>query len=250
MQSLFKEYLFRQFDQALECIPEVGPDKDSEYLHCFRVAIRRIRSLIRLYIPDHYVFNDALKSLTEPSNELRELDIFLESLDPAAYPVLHKKISNYRNRRYKKIWDASLKTYLTYKLGFLKNELGDTDLHTVAHTMVNAAHIHFNDTFTAFGRLEQSHSEKKMHKLRIQFKILRYALEFLHESGIEEHHDDIKRCKAIQNRLGLIQDASDQLKWLQRFCESNPCDECHTLLLERKKSLHSLKKKITVGAHS
>ncbi|WP_304544479.1 CHAD domain-containing protein [Sulfurimonas microaerophilic] len=240
-----KAYLLDQFDQAIEKIPLISEKSDIEHLHKLRIILRRLRSLIKLYLVEPSTFNHTLKSLIEPTNQLRELDVFLSSLDPFEYPSLTKSIQAYRKKYFKKVWTKLFITQFEYKLSLLKEELVKLPLSYDSKWLLTTTQLHKKNTFFAFEHLEEQPSTKKMHKLRIEFKVLRYALEFIHQLKIKDFSKTIKECKLVQKHLGMVQDYANQLEWLQHFCEKEPSKECRKLIKERTEILEALKKNIS-----
>ena len=77
---------------AIRSYYELGEAADIELLHQFRVAIRRTRSLLKLYLSAHYALHESLKSIVQRTNVLRELDVFVASLDAVLYPDLARLV--------------------------------------------------------------------------------------------------------------------------------------------------------------
>jgi len=99
----------------------------------------------------------------------------------------------------------------------------------------------YDNSVGAYEALTPDTTSEQLHKLRINFKISRYALEFIQESGIAQVEKKIKRCKKIQDELGAVQDAKNQLKLLKWFCKKSRLDECGKLLNKRKREYKNLK---------
>lgn len=248
--SLLKVYLLQQFDEALRVAPLIDAEANSEHLHKLRVIVRRLRSLMSLFLRDSYIFTSVLKRLIDQTNELRELDALLSSLEATKYPQLRKKFSSYRDRRFKKIWTPAFRSSVLEKLTLLKEEL-DAFLSEKEDRkwLKITVKIYLRESFEMLEKLTPKDSHKKMHKMRIRFKILRYALEFMHESGIKNYAQMIVKCKKIQDHFGMIQDSANQLDLLKHFCEKNRCRECEALIKERKESLKRFKKGLEKGSY-
>ncbi len=237
-----REYLTFQFDTALQSASKISYDADIEYLHKFRVAIRRNRSLLKLFQPSAYAFNAVLKEIVQKTNALRELDVFLTSLDPIRYPTLSKKIRKYRKKRFKEIWSATFKQSTIKKLNQLLNEMRTLDLPYKKKELIVSTEQFHAKSLKLFYNLHKNISNKALHELRIKFKIARYALEFLNSCNLRNKLKSIEECKQVQDHFGEVQDTSNQLDWLEHFCDDNPCKECKELIKERKKRLKLLKK--------
>jgi CHAD domain-containing protein len=241
-QHYLRTYLLYHLHIAIDNVLLVGVDADTEHLHKLRTSLRRIRSLIALFAPDYYAFSDSLKLLFKQTNTLRELDVFLAGLDAARYPGLAKKITTYREKCFATLWKKKRARHFDATLRFLYGEIANLQIHEDAQVFIALTHRYYADTFKALEQLEKTHTNKKMHTLRIAFKNLRYALEFLHDQGLENHTEHIRRCKVVQDHLGLIQDASNQLDWLETYCDRHPSKECKALIAERISARKKLKK--------
>jgi len=237
-----REYLAFQFNSALQNSPKISYCADIEYLHKFRVAIRRSRSLLKLFQPNAYAFNAILKELAQKTNELRELDVFLDSLDPIAYPKLSKKIRKYRKKRFVEICNDTFNQTTIKKLRQLHDEIQVLSLPNKKKELIESTEKFYSEGLRAFHDLHKDTSNEALHELRIKFKTSRYALEFLHRCNLRNKRKDIEECKQIQDHLGEVQDTANQIDWLEHFCESNPCKECRQLIKERKAYLNLLKK--------
>lgn len=237
-----RQYLVFQLATAIQNTSEISGDADIEFLHKFRVAIRRSRSLLKLFHPDAYAFNAVLKEIVQTTNELRELDVFLASLDQITYPTLFNEIEKYRQKRFKAIWSEPFIQTTVKKLYQLHDEIQMLDLPYRKKELIASTEKYYSESLETFHDLRKDTSNEALHELRIKFKISRYALEFLNSCNLRDKHKKIKECKQIQDHLGEIQDAANQLDWLKHFCDEHPCKECNKLIKERKQYLKLLKK--------
>ena len=71
------KYLTYQLYHAIQLALKLSKESDIEHLHQFRVAIRRSRSLLRLYMPEYYALQEILRGIVRQTNILRELDVFI-----------------------------------------------------------------------------------------------------------------------------------------------------------------------------
>jgi CHAD domain-containing protein len=243
--SPLTKYLFFQIYSAKQLAGDISKEGDPENLHKFRVAIRRSRSLLGLYIPRSYAIGEVLKSLFKTTNELRELDVFLLSVKPEKYPVLHRELQKHRNRRYDKIWTLSYQKKCISVLERLHDDLFGINEHIDAGELEQKAMAQFKNSLDLYLALTPDTADEELHQLRIDFKISRYALEFVNESGIREVKEEITQCKKIQDKLGAVQDAKNQLELLKSFCKKIDSKECEKLLKKRKKGYKRLKKQAT-----
>lgn len=235
------KYLIYQLYSSILFSRKITRKSDIENLHGFRVAIRRSRSLLKLFMPDAYAIAAVLKEIVQKTNELRELDVFLTTVDSQKYPQLTKEIKTFRDNRFETIWSETFKNEIIIALHKLYDELLEMDIDLQKDTLVKTAEEFYAESLRFFHDLPSNESDEKLHDLRIRFKISRYALEFLNESGLYNERNKIKECKRIQNHFGNIQDTVNQLQWLKHFCEQHPSKECSKLTKERRHNLKTLK---------
>ncbi len=239
------KYLSCQLYSAIIRARLIETKGDIEHLHRFRVAIRRSRSLLKLYLPDAYAIISVLKEIVQKTNELRELDVFLLTLNSDEYPKLTKRIKEVRDKRFEMIWSESFANETISSLNRLYDELHRLPIDITDKRLTTKSEKFYAKSLRSYNRLSKDESADKLHELRIRFKISRYSLEFLNESGLHDEQAKIKECKQIQDHFGDIQDVSNQLQWLKHFCDENPIKECKKLIKEHKQYLHSLKDQLS-----
>lgn len=236
------KYLTFQLYNAIQLVSKISKESDVEHLHQFRVSIRRSRSLMRLYTPQQYAPQEVLRSIVQKTNVLRELDVFIESVDPYAYPELTLMLHGYRNEQFDALLTEEFRVNTFKALHKLHDIVTELNPSIDNAHLVQTAESYYNDLLGEYRTVTPKTPDEKLHELRIRFKIARYALEFLMHSGLHNEKMKIKECKAIQDHLGAVQDAVNQLDFLKTFCKRHKIDECFILLKERKKALKSLKK--------
>ena len=197
------KYLSFQLYTAILLSPKISEKSDPEYLHKFRVAIRRSHSLITLYMPEQYAFLDLLKGIVQKSNELRELDVFSKERELLYYPHLQKALQQHR----KTLFDETLTLKARLKTNRLLNCVYD-DLHanTIgldSEELISRAQTHYKQCMQSYRDIDKKTTEKQLHRLRLDFKIARYAFEFLTESALKDEKKKLDRCKQKQDQLGL-----------------------------------------------
>ena len=235
------KYLTYHLYHARQLLERVSARGDRENLHQFRVSIRRCRALLRLYLPECYALDAVLRSLVQPTNLLRELDVFTASVDSAAYPKLAKLLERHRREQFAALLDESFLTHAATALGLLYDDLTDLNPAFETEILIDTAERYYGACIAEFEHPDHALSETELHELRIRFKISRYGLEFLHQSGLHVEKAKIRRSKEIQEHLGAIQDAANQLEFLRTFCDAHPLKECRQLLKERRHLLKKLK---------
>lgn len=238
--SSLSQYLSYQLYHALLLVNKIGTD-DSEYLHQFRVSLRRVRSLLKLYSPPEILFPKALKALLRSTNSLRELDVFIDSLDPKWSKKGIKELQRIRTVEYETRWTEPFRAELRDALQSFYDRVMEVNPFIEEKELIANAKEYYDVTTERYRALSPNASEKELHALRIDFKISRYGLEFISESSLEDEKAKISECKRLQSRLGEIQDLANQVQWLKKFVREHPLQEFQELLDERKKKLKKLK---------
>ncbi len=235
-------YLIYQLRSAKGLLPRLAFTDDPEDIHRFRVALRRSRSLLKLYAPDFYAIEEVLKTIFKPTNTLRELDVLLLSINNVKYPNLYKQLQAYRDEQYKTTLTAA---YITRSRSVLKQLIDELQKIDTVHSdrmLIKKARKYAEKADSAYSKIGPKSRSKELHKLRIAYKSVRYALEFLKESGLTYEKKRLKHAKQRQEELGALQDAHNQLEILRSFCETCSSAECMTLYKLRKKAYKKLLK--------
>lgn len=238
--SSLTKYLLYQLYRARLLIGDVGPQKP-ESLHQLRVALRRVRSLTKLYCPDSLPFPKPLKNLLKTTNSLRELDVLILSIDPESHKRVRLKLAEICAEEYRLGFNEAFQKELAAALDDFYDTVASLNPDPLGDTLIEKAQEHYHESILRYEALPPDASRKVIHALRIRFKISRYALEFLHESGLKNEKEKLLECKHYQNRFGEIQDLYNQIRWLKRFYKEHPIHRLGKLLKERKKMLKKLK---------
>ncbi len=242
MQTILLKYLIQHLEIALT-YHEILND-DPENLHQFRLELRRIRSLLKLYMPDAYAFSEVLKEVFKPTNRLRDLDVLLQTIDKERYLKLYKYIYKQRKIYYKTVLSSSTLDKQKHSLERLHTEFIYYYSSEPIVSLHDKAYRLYLQTTQNYNRTAQNASLDQLHQLRIDMKEARYALEFLHNEGLFYLEKEIRTCKKILNKLGEIQDGRNQIKLLKALCKEYKGEECKTLLQERKGVLITLKQSL------
>jgi len=226
----------------------IEKDLDTEFIHDFRVAVRRTRSAlgqIRYVFPSKTAdrFKKDFAFVGKLSNELRDLDVYLLKADgykAKIAPVLRKDIQalfdylrqkrsmafqkvvrGLKSERYAKI----IKDWET----FLNMPLPDSP--------VAAANAEFPITILARKKIYKKYrrvvqtgrqilensDDKMLHVLRIHCKKLRYVMEFFTSLFPPEKMDNlIEQLKRLQDNLGDFNDLRVQEAYLLTIARELP----------------------------
>lgn len=215
---------------ALNCLEhfqrnELGlrESTDPEYVHQARVALRRLRSAIKLFtpvLPQDFVaaYGQTWKTLASALGDARNWDVFLEETLPPiqrAFPKDHDiaRLNSEGIRRAQRARKAvttlitlpeypKLITEFTAAV-FALNDMLPLALTEFANTQLSKHGRQAHQLAKRHAELEST----ERHKMRIRFKKLRYTLEFfaalLPRKRLQRYLGALNR---LQDELGLIND--------------------------------------------
>lgn len=222
----------------------VGKDIDTEFLHDFRVAIRRTRSALSqvkgVFSPEITArFRKDFSYLGKMSNRLRDLDVYLlnevqyrkmlpENLREAIHPIFQHLQTERRKELRKVVRGINSENY--------RQILDDWEvfLSSTSENMPSAEHAvipiiqlaqeriykRYRSIIKSGHKIEEDSPDQMLHRLRIECKKLRYLMEFFIGLFPEDEISLlIKQLKKLQDNLGRFQDLSVQTKTLKSFVE-------------------------------
>ncbi|WP_417347653.1 CHAD domain-containing protein [Ferrimonas sp.] len=192
---------------AMDCHGDIEP------LHRYRVALRKLRCLLKLYRP--YLPEQPVQALLAStgqqariSNRMRDLDVFAESLG-RAHP-LAAQVERWRQQSFTELYLAlgQLKrermlcqTCLSVPWGKDKGSFEEvTD--QVERKLTSKAHKDLQ-------KARESGAPEAWHRLRLRIKAQRYLKE------VCLPHKPWKREKALQDALGELNDSCSQIGFLE-----------------------------------
>ncbi len=229
----------------------IKEDIDTEFLHDFRVGIRRTRSAlgqIKSVFPEGRVarFRKDFSFLGKLTNRLRDLDVALLKQDTyrlllpgylrhrldSLYESLraertgeHRRLSAALNGdRYLKIaadWEAFLEC---------RPESGSPDNADVPAMGLTQRFIgkRYGRVIELGTVIDESTPDAGLHRLRIECKKLRYLLEFFSSLfPAEEIRLIVEHLKSLQDNLGDFNDLSIQQADLKSYLEALPTERTH-----------------------
>jgi len=234
--------IFRRLLEAMQQnTPGIIDDLDSEFLHDFRVALRRTRSglaLIRRVLPPEITetFKKEFAGLGKVTGAARDLDVYLlyekdyKSRLPASLQggveaffadirarreIARKElVRSLRSPEYR----AMISRWHDYLYGDDSggaSENSELPIKDLAGKIILRSYRRILKDGRA---IDPSSSDEKMHRLRIQCKKLRYSLEFFASLFPP---DDIRivigQLKKLQNNLGAFNDLSVQQEMLHQY---------------------------------
>ena len=225
--------------------PGIIADVDSEFLHDYRVSLRKIRSVVSLF---KGVYSDeqtqtlkqAFSDLMSPTGRLRDLDVYLldrehyfellpESLHEGL-DILFNVFEIERNDQLKMItahlkspaYNDSIKGLLTLFTGSGKLQVGANADHSAYLYACELIWKRYRKVCKIARAIDPTTADSEVHDLRIHCKKLRYLMEFFSPIfPAKTIKGLIKALKLLQDNLGLFNDYSVQQVSLQSFILSH-----------------------------
>ncbi len=230
---------------AARNVPGIVNDLDTEFLHDYRICLRKIRSVLGL-VKEIYPAEETRRirtivgDLARQTNRLRDLDVYLLARDeyrgllpPGLRPTLEKMFKDFSAERADEVRRVTTKLRAP-SWHKLFREIEEYFSQATPHESSPAAGLHVGPL--AFGRIYKRYrkvrgiareigaeaSDEAVHQLRIECKKLRYLMEFFNELIPEEEGAaQLKVLRRLQNRLGEFNDASVQQKSLLDYWEQH-----------------------------
>ncbi|MCX7098413.1 MAG: CHAD domain-containing protein [Methylococcales bacterium] len=227
-------------------------DTDSEFLHDFRVAIRRTRaglSQLKNVLPEQTStrFTEFFSWLGQITGPTRDLDVYLlmfadfknslpeairDDLDPL-YEFLFTKQQKSQQELAKKLKTTHYLATLSEWEQYLKQQAPNNPVE--AHANLSIKHLANRRLWKNYQRvlkegkaITEDSPHDDLHELRKSCKKLRYLMEFFqslyHEQQIKHF---IKNLKGLQEVLGTFQDCSVQEETLKQFSEEMLSQNVH-----------------------
>ena len=219
-------------------------DIDSEFLHDFRVAVRRTRvglSQIKNVLPEDVIarHKEFFSWLGQITSETRDLDVYLlnfeqykkklpavirQSINPLHNFLTVKKQKSHKQLA-KKLNSSKYLTMLAEWEEYLASTPPKNPTEADAQLTVKELADHriwkvYKQVIKEGGSIGRHSPPEALHKLRKTCKKLRYLMEFFQNLYPERRIDKlIKRLKSLQDVLGDYQDYATQQERLEQFSE-------------------------------
>uniref|UniRef100_UPI00145C7D27 CYTH and CHAD domain-containing protein n=1 Tax=Candidatus Roseilinea sp. NK_OTU-006 TaxID=2704250 RepID=UPI00145C7D27 len=233
--AVLREHLAQFLSQE----PGVRLGEDAEAVHRARVATRRLRaalSLFRDYLPpEAQRLRDELRWIARLLGGVRDMDVQLERLvtwreedatiEPHALDSLEALLTRQREQARAKLLrglnSARYERLVTELTGFLRDDAslyaGEQYMKPARQEMPGLIRRRYDKLRKLGDAIQQDSSPSEYHALRIQCKRLRYALEFATPLYRKAAHAYLSRLRALQDLLGLLQDAYVAIKEMRRL---------------------------------
>lgn len=220
-------------------------DTDTEFLHDFRVSLRRVRSLLSLfrnvYDPeDCRTANQELAAIMKQTNRLRDLDVYLmdrsnfyalvpdsmyQGLDTLfdifvreRREALEQVCDFLRSEGYHEIMDDLQRRFSSDEGMEQGHSAGESTGHFASRLLLKR----YGKVSKLANAISKDTPDETVHALRIQCKKLRYLMEFFSPLYTQ---DDIKplvkSLKGLQDKLGEFNDCSVQRTSLTEFLKQH-----------------------------
>ncbi|MBK9155836.1 MAG: CHAD domain-containing protein [Chloracidobacterium sp.] len=243
-QQWFAEAMRVRFEEVLKFVDAARDPDEIEGVHDIRVAIRRLRSLIRDFAgvagnKTVAKFSAGLKEVAGRLSVVRDLDVLIEAIKKASSDApeeaaagISELIGHYRGRRLRALQSASayldddaiddLKKQLEAACRAAVRQPGLFDSPDVRREARITITENLDEFRSKSGALLRPTAAKKLHKLRIAAKRLRYSLE-LHSPHFEGRLDDAaSEVKQMQGHLGDLHDCDVWIDELRTHLERKP----------------------------
>lgn len=233
--------------QASIHVPGVIADTDTEFLHQFRVSFRKLRSLISLLqksLASETValLKPRLSAISGATNKLRDLDVFLleqkkyRAMLPANFSEglseLYDLIEQQRAQEKTNLAQYFSSAAYDQDLAICTNELSAPTALQTPMSAKPLLPVIKKLLFTRYHKMAVMasviHSEtldEEVHELRIEFKKLRYLIEFfsslLPPKRISKFIGEMKKIQAV---LGNFNDYSIQIEFLNAYVDDSRID--------------------------
>ncbi|MGR5063930.1 CHAD domain-containing protein [Photobacterium sp. DNB22_13_2] len=233
-------FLVNEFEHARRHELGIIRDDHEEFIHQYRVALRRTRSLINQLSPlfhrqEKEVLKECLRQLMQHTNLMRDLDVFLLNMEQY-FSLLehqhHKGLTRFfddiqsqrrKSLKYLKGWLKSgeyksvCKKIITQFDNMRDNPTaeGQLECNTTAHSFL---WHQFKQIESQCHNIDDNSDDTIIHQLRIDCKKFRYLLEyFAPVLPVKETEQQISQLKILQDRLGSFNDSSVQLNFFKHY---------------------------------
>ncbi len=260
------EFYQSAFSSACELQSGILLDNDNEYLHQYRVGLRRVHSIastMKAFRKEvsHQNFILSLSVLIKETNPLRDLDVYLMK-SALFYPLLSKKyhpgldqfradITRLRQEEFYRVteWFASrhyqqscdnIAQHIATLSATVEQEYRQENCARYGYKAINQ---HYNNVAEQADSIDTKSKDKAIHRLRIGCKKLRYLLEFyLPVLDSTKYQRQLRKLKSLQNCLGEFNDTSVQTHFLKAYLKqrqtTSPVHDAVSQLKNLNKNQH------------
>ncbi|NQT51508.1 ROK family protein [bacterium] len=233
----------RQLEQFLSRTYGLEYDRDIEFVHEMRVALRRLRAALQTFRKaldgKAQALRDELKWLGAELGEVRDLDVFLaflrghaEAAVPSHQPFLQRLVQamgRQRRQHYRRLLEAfaseRFEALATTYLPMARRAPGTENAlvpcrrrgaRSIASLAPDLLHQRL-DRVLQYGRRLSALDSDELHSLRIDCKRLRYAAEFLADLYPGQCSGVVGPMVYMQDALGDVHDADVYRERIEAF---------------------------------
>ena len=232
--ATFLELSFREPCVALIIGIRELDSLEYEKVHQTRVAIRTLQAYLETF--DEFLnprnareFHAWLKDTHKSLTHIRNLDVFSELIRSAEVAVADKQLVNEFITEQRVEETAKLLPKLTPEVIMesvhrieifssrlpLRNKILNKKIET-QHKLLLSAVGNTWGSFTALRKkFMKNQTPKRMHRLRISAKNVRYVYELCNRMGLIEHPKRLREVIALQDQLGTNNDIYNFRQWLR-----------------------------------
>lgn len=228
---------------AVRNVPGILSDLDTEFLHDYRICLRKIRSVLSL-VKDVYPSDGTrqmrkiMGDLARQTNRLRDLDVYLLAQDeylgllpPELRPALEGMFEDFSAERDIEVKNTALKIRAHSSRKLLRKMAAyfseETSHKPSPSADIPVGPLVFRYIYKRYRKIRviaagigAETPDEVVHQLRIECKKLRYLMEFFSELIPNEEGALMqKMLRRLQGRLGDFNDASVQRKSLLNYWE-------------------------------
>lgn len=245
MSEAGRKVILTHFVRMLANEPGTREGADIEFLHDMRVSTRRMRAAYRIFQPYYDAeavkrFNKSLRRTGGALGAVRDLDVLIEKAEAyqAGLPEdsasnIEPLLASWHGRRevarrelieyldsaaYRGFVDAFRAFLLTPEAHALPIPPGEPVAHEVRHVVPRLVMERYEQV-RAYEPILAAAPITTYHQLRVDFKRLRYALEFFQKLLGPEAPAIIKQVTAMQDLLGALQDAHVAEELIRAFLD-------------------------------
>ena len=238
-------------EEAAESIARLDGGADAEALHDFRVALRRLRSVLRAFRPylDHAVTKKTrarIRDLARTTNSARDAEVLLEwvqSRRKGLTPTqrigarwFEEQLARRRDEGYAAGERAIERDFAgvdrrTRKrlAAAARNPWGGSESRpTFAHALSDLVRDHIRALCDRVDHVRDAEDDATVHAARIEAKRLRYLLELV-TGEIDAAAAGVKRLKRLQTVLGDLHDVQVGDTVLGAACEDAAAEHARAL---------------------
>ena len=254
-------YLFYYLHLVKIYLPHIFDNNDDEFLHQFRVNLRRIKSLVsifkELFESDIYQkINSHLRDAIKATNKKRDLDIFLANLnnceeknDLTEFIQLLTEEQKAEEQKFKEFIKEKKIDDIIFDLEALLSENSNFYVTRLANLpakeyIKNTINYLYKKTMKAIKKLDNQTKLEEFHKVRIKIKKIRYLINTFKVYSSKKQKKSLTKYQDI---FGELNDLKNQANMINNYIPQCKNKEVLKKLLNRLTKEMYLQKKIILS---